>query len=520
MGTTNNGLHYPEAGDLVRDYPAVQRASQKAIDARISELDEGLQPVRAATDAREGGTLVKRRRDGGSNHQSLWVAEVPKNTGSVTHKGYVDDADAATLAAAKDHANDLPAAALATSNEAGLMPATDKAKLNAYPASPDDLAGEDGPGAVEALMLATALKRAGSNLLANGDFENTSPDIWPNNSYQDAITVIDSPLARSGTRVLEQGSATSNRYPMTDPMEVTEGRTYLMELWVYRQAEASTARIAFYTRSTLTDGTNPGDYGETMDGASRIYFFPDEGDVPVGEWTRLQAYYHAPEGALLAEFGPHTRPVDPPYLFDDMRIIDVTEGVEALHAAQANADELAAVKALTDTATNLATGDTLMRRNANGQTSVSDPTHANHATNKGYVDGLIDSIGGGGWTDGTPGTDVTAGTNRYVRIRDNLDGTATIALNVLSQSWTDMDAGTLRTLATFPRGAANLPADSYAPLAIRAFDLDYAAVDEVLSVAISRPLNGSSPIEIRLLQPPSRVFMNAPMVGILTVPTT
>ena len=101
MGTTNNGLHYPEAGDLVRDYPAVQRASQEAIDARISELDEGLQPVRAATDAREGGTLVKRRRDGGSNHQSLWVAEVPKNTGSVTHKGYVDDADAATLAAAK-----------------------------------------------------------------------------------------------------------------------------------------------------------------------------------------------------------------------------------------------------------------------------------------------------------------------------------------------------------------------------------------------------------------------------------
>lgn len=105
MGTTNNGLHYPEAGDLVRDYPAVQRASQKAIDARISELDEGLQPVRAATDAREGGTLVKRRSDGGSNHQSLWVAEVPKNTGSVTHKGYVDDADAATLAAAKDHAS-------------------------------------------------------------------------------------------------------------------------------------------------------------------------------------------------------------------------------------------------------------------------------------------------------------------------------------------------------------------------------------------------------------------------------
>lgn len=112
MGTTNNGLHYPEAGDLVRNFPAVQRASQEAIDARISELDEGLQPVRAATDAREGGTLVKRRRDGGSNHQSLWVAEVPKNTGSVTHKGYVDDADAATLAAAKDHANDLPAAAL------------------------------------------------------------------------------------------------------------------------------------------------------------------------------------------------------------------------------------------------------------------------------------------------------------------------------------------------------------------------------------------------------------------------
>lgn len=101
MGTTNNGLHYPEAGDLVRNFPAVQRASQKAIDARISELDEGLQPVRAATDAREGGTLVKRRSDGGSNHQSLWVAEVPKNTGSVTHKGYVDDADAATLAAAK-----------------------------------------------------------------------------------------------------------------------------------------------------------------------------------------------------------------------------------------------------------------------------------------------------------------------------------------------------------------------------------------------------------------------------------
>lgn len=91
---------------------------------------------------------------------------------------------------------------------------------------------------------------------------------------------------------------------------------------------------------------------------------------------------------------------------------------------------------------------------------------------------------------------------------------------MLSQSWTDMDAGTLRNLATFPRGAANLPPDSYAPLAIRAFDLDYATVDEVLSVAISRPINGSSPIEILLQQPPSRVFMNAAMVGILTVPTT
>lgn len=296
MGTTNNGLHYPEAGDLVRDYPAVQRASQEAIDARISELDEGLQPVRAATDAREGGTLVKRRSDGGSNHQSLWVAEVPKNTGSVTHKDYVDDADAATLAAAKDHANDLPAAAL----------------------------------------------------------------------------------------------------PNLPASKITSG-TF------------ASARLPGGTAALLNTGTSSTNYG----------------------WS--------------------------PRVLRD------------------------------------------------------------------YV--AVNGGGGGGWTpppwtDGTPGTDVTAGTNRYVRIRDNLDGTATIALNVLSQTWTDMDAGTLRTLATFPRGAANLPADSYAPLAIRAFDLDYATVDEVLSVAISRPINGSSPIEILLLQPPSRVFMNAPMVGILTVPTT
>lgn len=333
MGTTNNGLHYPEAGDLVRDYPAVQRASQKAIDARISELDEGLQPVRAATDAREGGTLVKRRRDGGSNHQSLWVAEVPKNTGSVTHKGYVDDADAATLAAAKDHANDLPAAAPYYRGEV-----TDSDSLNDLPSG--------------------------------------------------AYWVHTSSAAESlGLPALLRGSLIVTRF------------------------DSENAVVEYTSRSTPP-----------------IRYFTTQFSDSWREWEQVS----------------------------------------------------------TDT--------------PNGG-------------------------GGGGWTpppwtDGTPGTDVTAGTNRYVRIRDNRDGTATIALNVLSQSWTDMDAGTLRTLATFPRGAANLPPDSYAPLAIRAFDLDYATVDEVLSVAISRPLKGSSPIEIRLLQPPSRVFMNAPMVGILTVPTT
>lgn len=311
MGTTNNGLHYPEAGDLVRDYPTVQRASQEAIDARISELDEGLQPVRAATDAREGGTLVKRRRDGGSNHQSLWVAEVPKNAGSVTHKGYVDAQDA------------------------GRFPF----QLTPTSSNVDEII-EPGQYAI------------------NSTSNYTNPPL--------------------------RGAASLEVLPFN-----TSHGHWIIQRWT-----------AWYDGETFTRSSN------------------DEG-VTWKPWR---------------EHGGGWTP--PP------------------------------------------------------------------------------------WTDGTPGTDVTAGTNRYVRIRDNLDGTATIALNVLSQSWTDMDAGTLRTLATFPRGAANLPADSYAPLAIRAFDLDYATVDEVLSVAISRPLNGSSPIEILLQQPPSRVFMNAPMVGILTVPTT
>lgn len=387
MGTTNNGLHYPEAGDLVRDYPAVQRASQEAIDARISELDEGLQPVRAATDAREGGTLVKRRRDGGSNHQSLWVAEVPKNTGSVTHKGYVDDA-------------------VWDNRFAGYL---------------------DGIDLDEVL----------------------DPGLYGLNAQANATTALNYPAAGiGGTLLVMRWAGELGGHRAVTQMYQGRGSTERNRLWI-RSKITSTWVFSSWVELANTDLAT-----SSADG--------------------LMSYAH-------------------------YRMLD--------------------------NATYAQTASRLVQRDSSGRARFNNPAHDEDAANKGYVDGLIDSIGGGGWTpppwtDGTPGTDVTAGTNRYVRIRDNLDGTATIALNVLSQSWTDMDAGTLRNLATFPRGAANLPPDSYAPLAIRAFDLDYATVDEVLSVAISRPINGSSPIEILLQQPPSRVFMNAPMVGILTVPTT
>ena len=189
---------------------------------------------------------------------------------------------------------------------------------------------------------AQALIRASNSIVPNGDFENQSPNIWPNTTYQAGISVIEVPHARSGTHVMRMDSTSANRYPLTDWRSSAAGRIYYAEVWVYHNDTDMTrrGRVSFYAQSEFKDGSTTGYYGQDLDG-TYVYVYQDQ--IPVETWTKVSAYVTAPEGTINIRVAPHCLSNETPFDFDDFKVIDVTESIGALREAdQAKADAASA----------------------------------------------------------------------------------------------------------------------------------------------------------------------------------
>lgn len=184
---------------------------------------------------------------------------------------------------------------------------------------------------------AQALMSAGPNIIVNGDFENTSPSIWPLTTYQPGISVVTASHARSGTRVMRVDSSAGNRYPLTDWRDSAAGRIYYAEVWVYHDDTdmSQRGRVSFYSRAELKDGSAPGDYGKDLDG-NRVHVYQDE--MNPGEWNKVAAYITTPADTLRVRVAPHVLRNETPYDLDDFKVIDVTESIGALREARAAQD--------------------------------------------------------------------------------------------------------------------------------------------------------------------------------------
>lgn len=186
-----------------------------------------------------------------------------------------------------------------------------------------------------------ALLAAGNSIIPNGDFENPSLNIWPNTTYQAGISVIEVPHARSGTHVMRMDTSSANRYPLTDWRSSAEGRIYYAEVWVYHNDTDMTkrGRVSFYAQSELKDGSISGYYGADLDG-NYVYVYQEQ--IPPEQWYRVSAYITTPPDTINIRVAPHSLNNETPFDFDDFKVIDVTESIEALRearAAQAAADE-------------------------------------------------------------------------------------------------------------------------------------------------------------------------------------
>ncbi|WP_152346587.1 hypothetical protein [Brevibacterium sp. CFH 10365] len=198
-----------------------------------------------------------------------------------------------------------------------------------------------------------ALLAAGNSIIPNGDFENPSPHIWPNTTYQADVAVVEAPHARSGTRVMRMGTDTANRYPLTDWRDSAAGRVYYAEVWVYGNDEDPTyrGRVSFYAQSELADGSTTGYYGEDLDGKG-AYFYQDS--LVQGQWNKVSAYITTPVGTLRVRVAPHVLRNETPYDFDDFKVIDVTDSMAALREAKAAQAEAEAAHSAAGDAQNAA----------------------------------------------------------------------------------------------------------------------------------------------------------------------
>ena len=189
---------------------------------------------------------------------------------------------------------------------------------------------------------AQAILKASNSIVPNGDFENTSPNIWPNTTYQTGISVVEADHARSGTHVMRVDSTSANRYPLTDWRSSGEGRIYYAEVWVYHNDTDMTqrGRVSFYANSEFKDGSTTGYYGQYLDGGY-VYVYQDE--MTPGVWNKVSAYITAPEGTVNIRVAPHVLRNETPFDLDDFKVIDVTESIAALREAnQAKSDAVTA----------------------------------------------------------------------------------------------------------------------------------------------------------------------------------
>ncbi|MGO3021963.1 MAG: hypothetical protein ACTIIH_01835 [Brevibacterium sp.] len=249
-----------------------------------------------------------------------------------------EGAEADAIAAAKADAKTKADAAQAAAIAAAALDATQKA--NSARSAAEAKAATAQQQADLANDKAQALIEAGPNIIVNGDFENPSPNIWPNTTYQTGISVVSADHARSGTRVMRADSSSVNRYPLTDWRESAAGRIYYAEVWCYHDDTDPTyrGRVSFYAQAQLKDESTPGFYGADLDGKT-VYVYQDQ--MTPGQWNKIAAYITTPADTLRVRVAPHVLRNETPYDFDDFKVIDVTESISALRearAAQARAD--------------------------------------------------------------------------------------------------------------------------------------------------------------------------------------
>lgn len=187
---------------------------------------------------------------------------------------------------------------------------------------------------------ADAIIARGDNLLINGGFER-GWDGWATTGYSEIVEVPD---AHSGAHVVRMGLPDINAYPMSEYVDTTQGRTYFIEAWFRRLTGGTdTSNVQFYTRTITRDGSTIGDWPVDLDGnLTRV----NGATLPEGEWVRLEGYLTTAPDAVSVQFGPHVTRQGTQYDVDDVRVVDVTDSLQALTEAQeARADANAAAQA-------------------------------------------------------------------------------------------------------------------------------------------------------------------------------
>ncbi|WP_172171057.1 hypothetical protein [Brevibacterium sp. CT2-23B] len=305
-------------------------------DARQAAIDA------AAADAQAKANAARSAAEAAAAQDALSKANAARNaaiaSASSDAQAKAEAARQAAETAAKADAKAKADAAQAAAIAAAALDATQKA--NSAQSAAEAKAATAQQQADLANDKAQALIEAGPNIIVNGDFENPSPNIWPNTTYQTGISVVSADHARSGAHVMRADSTTGNRYPLTDWRDSAAGRIYYAEVWCYHNDTDMTlrGRVSFYAQAQLKDGSTPGFYGADLDGKA-VYIYQDQ--MTPGQWNKIAAYITTPADTLRMRVAPHVLRNETPYDFDDFKVIDVTEAVGALRearAAQARAD--------------------------------------------------------------------------------------------------------------------------------------------------------------------------------------
>ncbi|VEW13572.1 Uncharacterised protein [Brevibacterium casei] len=319
-------------GDLADTTLPKLREDLTAAEGRLSDAEQDLSDafgelgaVPGKIDAAKQAAITAAQDD--ARAKAAAAESAAKAHADLVAEGAEADAIAAAKADAKAKADAAQAAAIA----AAALDATQKA--NAAQSAAEAKAQAAQQRADLANDKAQALIEAGPNLIVNGDFENPSPNIWPNTTYQTGISVVTASHARSGTHVMRVDSSSANRYPLTDWRDSSAGRIYYAEVWCYPNDTDMTyrGRASFYAQAQLKDGSTPGFYGMDLDGKG-VYVYQDQ--MTPGQWNKIAAYITTPADTLRVRVAPHTLRNETPYDFDDFKVIDVTESIGALREAK------------------------------------------------------------------------------------------------------------------------------------------------------------------------------------------